>query len=301
MKKFLSVYLAFALATLANAQTLSDMFAANVKGVPVPSITSAADNDVWLIVKYIGPNASGKVAVSSAGDLTFTTGTVGGEAADTSFECPVSGPLGGVIDVSDTACDTVGEVVNSINSSPSWIAVPYASFLSDDINAGGSGALLTIAATSASTASGLGLKAETAVVLNHTAVLLPSAASTIGFYCGTSGCGYNTALRGNPFQGLKTFLAADNATATYSSGSVTWALSQVRPNYANKAAMAETVTTLWGGVAAAATTVNKTFVALTDNTRLVSDDGTKLVVRVTGTAALTAITHYSLGYQFPSR
>jgi hypothetical protein len=62
-----------------------------------------------------------KVAVEADGNLTFT---VAG-AAYAGFECPFSGALGGVLDVSDAECNTVGEVVQIINSTPTNFATGY--------------------------------------------------------------------------------------------------------------------------------------------------------------------------------
>src|SRR5688572_9745719 len=73
----------------------------------------AADTEPLIAIKYVGTAVvTTSVAVEADGNLTF----VEGGAAHDGFECPVSAPLGGVIDVSDTACDTWGEVVDIINN-----------------------------------------------------------------------------------------------------------------------------------------------------------------------------------------
>src|SRR5687767_6845145 len=89
--------------------------------VPLPStveavagILSADDTDTAMLIKFVGPSTgstttmnSGKVEVAvTTSDITFTSGAAGSEAADTSLECPVSGALGGIIDVSNAACNT---------------------------------------------------------------------------------------------------------------------------------------------------------------------------------------------------
>jgi hypothetical protein len=72
-----------------------------------------------MVIKYFpGANTTAStsattVAVEADGNLTFL---VNG-AAYAGFECPVSGALGGVLDVSDAECNTAGEIVDIINSS----------------------------------------------------------------------------------------------------------------------------------------------------------------------------------------
>jgi hypothetical protein len=107
--------------------------------VPVSNIVTAVDTEAALYIKYYGPGGASTttVAVEADGNLTFV---VNG-AAYTGFECPVSGALGGVIDVSDSACNTAGEVVDIINSTATTFSTGYfraviaAGARADDINA----------------------------------------------------------------------------------------------------------------------------------------------------------------------
>jgi hypothetical protein len=85
------------------------------KAEPVSATISAVDTDVALYIKYNDTTADPSIAVEADGNLTFLVG----DAAYTGFECPVSGALGGIIDVSDAACDTLGEVVDIINADQS--------------------------------------------------------------------------------------------------------------------------------------------------------------------------------------
>lgn len=105
---------------------------ANLQGIqvapfnytPVAQITTAVNTEPALYVKYFGPGGNTStttLAVETDGNLTFV---VNG-AAYTGFECPVSGALGGVIDVSDTACDTAGEVVDIINATATTFSTGY--------------------------------------------------------------------------------------------------------------------------------------------------------------------------------
>jgi len=80
------------------------------------SLVGDDDTDVAFIVKYVGVPGTGFTGATTtmevnAGDVTFLlTGS-----AVTTFECPVSGAYGGVIDVTNAACDTLGEIEDIIN------------------------------------------------------------------------------------------------------------------------------------------------------------------------------------------
>lgn len=106
-----------ALPALATSQA-ANLFGIQVqpfKAVPLQGVTTAVDTTPVLIIGYNGTTADPSVAVEADGNLTFLVG----DAAYDGFECPVSGDLGGVIDVSDAACNTLGEVVDIINADQS--------------------------------------------------------------------------------------------------------------------------------------------------------------------------------------
>ena len=90
--------------------------------VPVSAISSAVDTDPLFYVKYFGP--SGTATTTVAVTTTTLTFVVNG-AAYTGFECPVSGALGGVIDTSDAACNTAGEVIDIINATATTFSTGY--------------------------------------------------------------------------------------------------------------------------------------------------------------------------------
>lgn len=107
---------------------------ANINGIQVApyrakyisQTNTAADTDIAGYVKFFGPGGVTStttldVSAAGTGDLTFV---VNG-AAYTGFECPVSGALGGVIDVSDAACNTLGEVADIINSTAATFSTGY--------------------------------------------------------------------------------------------------------------------------------------------------------------------------------
>jgi len=95
---------------------------------PIAGTSTTADDNVALYVQYVG-SASTKptIQVSSDGDIQFE---VAG-AVDTTVACP-EGDDDGVIDVSDSACNTMIEVVNAINQGGSnWRAVLVAALGTD--------------------------------------------------------------------------------------------------------------------------------------------------------------------------
>lgn len=132
----------------------------------VSGVTTATGSPV--LIKYIGAGG-GTVEVDAAtGDIYLKTGVVPG-TADTTTECPISGANGGIIDVSDTLCNTLGEVVDAINASPNWRAVIQDGLRSDSSNT----LLNTQAETSASVAKGVALKIDGVAVDYNTIALIP--------------------------------------------------------------------------------------------------------------------------------
>lgn len=304
--KFVTVALLALITLPAAAQSQFDYLAAFTQGRNVGQAMFADDGDTALLVKHIGTAASGIIDIAANGDITFKTGAVGAEAVDTSIECDGSiaatGLRSGIIDVSDAACDTILEVMNVVNAQQTaagrnnWVIVPLDALTSDDLNAGGSGSLVTITGSSASVPDGLALKWDTDTKFISSIALVSPEARKIGFYL--SGVGANVRLKPNPFIDTRAILGAANATSTYGSGTSLWAVSQEVPVFKSGApgqASTATVTVLYGNIAGGATTANKTFIALSDNARIISDVGAKMVVRLTNSAAMASVSNVAYG------
>lgn len=91
---------------------------------------NAVDKDFGIAIKYVGEEDSGTVTVSSTdSDITFQHGVVGSEAVDATIDS--GGDDEGVIDMSDSGANTVGEVVDLINLSPNWTAMLIGSMRDD--------------------------------------------------------------------------------------------------------------------------------------------------------------------------
>lgn len=273
-------------------------------GVQSAAHAIAEDGDTAMFCKYIGTAACAKIAVAAGGDLTFTEGTCGSEAATSTFECPVSGALGGVIDVSDTACDTFGEVVDTVNAaSTGWRCQLYEALRSDSSN----DTLVTISATAATDPGGLGLKVDSSVALFSTIAVAPPApgGQTMGYQFLAPGP-LSTSFLTNPWANTQGLLTAFTETTTFVSGTSLVSVIGVKRNFAS--AGSESTITLWPSTAGGATTVEKVFGSCFTsatgcntawgNGGLFAPPGYQMLVRVTNDTALSANTLAVNGYLF---
>ena len=180
---------------------------------PISVHAAADDTDIAILIQYIGTSASGTVTIEASGDLTLKSGALGSEAADTTLECPVSGALGGVIDVSNAACDTMGEVMDIINADASdWRAVLIDARRSDSSN----DTLLAAAEASANPTSGLKLYIDTSTAFSATRLLATrSMREDLRNYVGPAP---DYTLLRNPFANTRTTLFLWNGVSTYASG-----------------------------------------------------------------------------------
>jgi hypothetical protein len=259
-----------------------------ISGAPVTRGIGTISTDTGILVRYTGTSASGKVAVDAAsGDLTFTSGASGSEVADTSFECPVSGALGGVIDVSDTACDTVTEVINTINGTCStciknnWTAVPLGMLGADSTN----NTLVTIAATAANDPAGLALAVDGAVSFD-TSIALTQYQDLTSY---VSDNRYR--LISNPFAGQQAILFNLAGTSTYGSGTSSLVVYCVKGSFDSTTRTYSETTTNYTRPAGA-TTVEK---VLDLPYGIGCPTGQKMVVRTDNSLAMTASTLYAAG------
>ena len=117
-------------------------------------VRNAADTSPAMVIKYFAPAGGGGSAMTATTTVAFATQAmtfVVNGAAYAGFECPVSGALGGIIDISNAACNTAGEIVATINSTPANFSTGYfraglmAAQAGDAITA--SGALVTLSAS----------------------------------------------------------------------------------------------------------------------------------------------------------
>lgn len=276
---------------------------------PAGNVLTADDTDVAILVRYVGPGTgattslSGLVAVAANGDLTFTSGTLGSEAAETDFECPSSGANGGVIDVSDTACDTLGEVVDVINcagtggvgaSSCKWRAVIIDGLRADTSN----DSLLTISATQASAENGLELKWDTDTVGFFSTIQVgPREARRMPFYLEGMSPTRKFMLKANPWVGMQANIVYANATSTFGSGTSTWTTRTCAVKLSTNSSFAGSEDcTVLTSVAGGATTANKVFWDGTNPYGVFGNPNEKLIARLANSAAMASTTHVVTGF-----
>lgn len=274
---------AFALAPMpAQAQSINTALINLSNADPVAGTVGADDTDVALLVKYVGNVAaptsnSGLVAVVSANAITFTQGVLGAEVASTEFECPVSGALGGIIDVSNAACDTIGEVVDVINASTSWRAVPLDALRTDSTAT----KLLALSATRATSEAGLNLYWDTSSTFNMSIAMTPYRSMKDYLVPGT-----RATLRLDRYEGTRTGVFTANGTSTYGSGTSTWQFFSIAPKNPGAAGKSSEVVTQLYAAPAGATTVNN--VITFGDFGVQSKRNEKLLVRLNNSAAMAS-------------
>lgn len=280
-KKILTLAVALAAAALVYAQSV----------LPVGITVAAVSTDVPILVRYVGSNSSATVAVDAAtGDLTFQVGGV----AYSGFECPISGGLGGVIDVSDAACNTFEEVVDTINGNCTGCSSDFRAVLLDSLGSDSSiNTLITLGTTQVTTTDGVGLLNDGTTAFYASRALLPPELRKIGPYL--TGPPYYRLVE-NPYRGRQAWVRYMDATTTYGSGTSNFKVYSVKAR--NGTNTTETVTTL-STLAGGATTV---FGAITNfvNNPLPGRPDEKVIVRIENSAAMTAAVFNATGELRPT-
>lgn len=240
------------------------------------------------ILKYIGPQACASVAVGAGGDITFLSGTCGALVADTTLECPVSGALGGVFDLSTPAagCDTWGEVTDLINASGSWMFIPIGVLRSDATD----NVAITLSETqNVMAAKGVALLKDDTVALNVT-IQLGGSDDDIQTYTKQQGASHNHTFNVNNWANTSTRVIDVVGTVT-TAGAATVAIICSKSTFAPQTgAWTETARTIFSQAGGASTVeFTKTYPYLE------CDPGEKLLVRESATSTLTAATVFAAG------
>lgn len=286
IRRFLTTALALTLlAALVPTHTIEAQTVPLPRSVePVFGFVSADDTDVVFNMRYIPATAtanSGTVAVAANGDLTFLQGAQGAEAASTEFECPVSGALGGIIDVSDAACNTVGEVCDIINASTSWRCINIDSMRSDVVD----NTILTAAATRATSTDGYNIFWDTSTAFKATTALTPFRKMS-DYITGTR------TLRANVYDNTRTGAFLGSALSTYASGTSNIRFYSVKVNQTSPTKYSEVATQVYftpGGASTVAQTYDFRDIGLWGRS------GEKLIARIDNSAAASVITFRTYG------
>ena len=252
-------------------------------GTPAVGGTGADDTQVAALIKFIGHTGvlrdSGLVEIAADGNIVLTSGAQGAEAADTTLECPVSGALGGIVDVSDAACDTFAEVADVINASADWVIVlvnARRADTSDDVG-------LDIGPLDATKPEGFQMQFDTTVSLNTSVSLFTGDMETNMARWLTP---QNTLMR-NPFAGTWTALYNAHRYSTWNTTSNTQIVSIVSDNLRGT----ETVRVLYS-VAGGATGTDKDY---SPGVLFRGDVNAKVQIRNICTATMSAQNLYAYG------
>lgn len=101
------------------------------ESAPSKLFTYLIDTVPAMFIKYTGASQSCLIkTATTTTDLQSVIGVLGSEAADANFTLP-SGGTDGTIDVSDATADTMGEVIDFINSLDDYICIPWVTLRAD--------------------------------------------------------------------------------------------------------------------------------------------------------------------------
>jgi hypothetical protein len=127
---------------------------------------TTADGSIACYIKYIGSEASGKIAfANTTGDISCTHGAVGSEVADTTVN--PNGGTAGTIDLSAEAA-TFAALKAIFDATPNWELIPAGYLPGDATEASGTAKILNnIAATSAKIDGGYPVYFDRSASLYH--------------------------------------------------------------------------------------------------------------------------------------
>jgi hypothetical protein len=245
----------------------------------VSQFVSADDQGVAILVKYypgVSTNTSATVAVVQGTSLTFQVAA----AAYTGFECPVAGALGGIIDETNASCNTLGEIVDAINSTSETFASGFfRAVIVDGLRADSADDLLADAGTQVTKAYGHPIYSDTSAnfAVGETRALLPGDCRT-DIKCFVTPAGK---LIQNPYFGQQTMVNWVEGYSTYGGGTSGLRIYSVKAT--NKATGSETATTLWSEAMGASAT-NKQFTQF-QYTPVYGRPNEKVIVRVVNSVA----------------
>lgn len=265
--------------------------------VPATGVTSlsasvtAVDTAPLMIVKYIGPTVQAHTFAVTTFDYIFT---VGG-SADATINVQATTPCGGsvgTLDTNDSDCNTLQELVNEINASPNWLAIPISGLPSDSVDTGGRSSAADVGAV-VTPAAGTVVYIDSSDALTTYSAFTPGNRVDIRDYVtGTSGA----YLPMDPWKGKVTtvdyYLQNFTCTAAGTATDGFWAIKDVWGGTAGKT-WSPTVRQIYA-FTGAATTVDKAL----DFSRapLFGNPGERIVARGVTTVTHTAPRVQSFGF-----
>jgi hypothetical protein len=267
------------------------------KVTAVGKVHTADDTSVAMVIRYIGAAAGGgEVVVAADGNIELTVATV----ADTTTECPVAAPLGGIIDVSDASCNTFGEVIDAINYSDNWRAYLVGAMRSETVDAN---TFLAVAITAADAKVGYPVYFDTNTNLTDS---LTMGTHPTEFDCYDPGMQAATPIPPNAcFAGIQPVLLGVRWYTTYGAGTSVLNVYSVKMN-SKKGQLNAAGTGFVGGsetatliytTASGATTVAKEIGGLS-TMPLLGNVGEKMIVRITNDTAAATVYHAVFGFLY---
>lgn len=282
MRRFLTLAAALGVIAALSAPAIAQPYLGGLKLVgPATGAASVDDTTVALYVKYVGSTAGKptvEVDAATTRDITFK---IAG-AVDTTVGCPTIGT--GIVDVSNAACNTFGEIINKVmGQSSNWILVPGALLATESADQ----TLKALTATDTNIrTTGAPLYFDNQNV-NVSADLVsvvvgPPSGANAAFY--TSGNKPNA----NPF-GSFTFLSffSEKKTSTGTIGAtIVYAVKSVFAGLlGSTATYTETSRVAWQETGGATATENQTDFT---NFPLIAEPGEHFVFRVSSSTSITA-------------
>ena len=264
---------------LAFLLTAAPAFAQNT---PVAAnLSSATAGTVAMLVKYVGtaaPSATTDVAVAGGGDMTFRIAGVADAAMNTVAAGSLCGATPGTLDLStpDATCNSLGEVVDVINASGTWIAVLVDGMRTDLTD----NTLTTFGVTAGAVVKGVAIYSDEAVAIHPGLALLPAGCQT-DIRCFVTPAGK---IIENPTAGAQTDLRWVAGYNTWNTTSNFFIYSVKSAN--RKGGGTETVTTLWQE-ATGATGTNKQLTQF-QYFGLLGRPHEKVIVRMVVTSTMSA-------------
>lgn len=286
--RFLSVLLAVTVAAvlLFPAVAHAQAYTFPLPGNSASGALTADDTSVALYCKYVGTGAAGYVT-TSGGNIAFES--TDSSTADTTFECPVSGGLGGIIDTTNAACNTLEEVVEATNSSTS----NFRCFIHGGLSTDSSNTRL-LAAADVDCTNGCAIYWDTSTAFETPYVVAPkmSTAEWLSFYLGSP---TSTTPVADPWAPFQSVIFSAIGTSTYGSGTSLGEVHSVKVNNTVDT-IADTNTQLWSE-AGGATTAAKTFNAW-GSFGIYGRRGEKLLFKLKNSAAQASATVTVSAQQF---
>lgn len=284
------VAVALALAIVPAPSVEAQAYTFPLPGVSAAGALTADDTSVALYCKYVGTGAAGYVT-TSAGNIAFESPD--SSTADTTFECPVSAPLGGIIDTTNAACNTLEEVVEATNSSTS----NFRCFIHGGLSTDSSNTRL-LAAADVDCTAGCAIYWDTSTAFETPYVVAPqmSTGEWLDFYLGSPSSSTPVA---NPWAPFQSVIFSAIGTSTYGSGTSLGEVHSVKVGANTVDTIADTNTQLWSE-AGGATTAAKTFNAW-GSFGIYGRKGEKLLFKLKNSAAQASATVTVNGQQFGVR